>query len=327
MENKKFVNKKLIKKNNHTHNHECECHCNAEDKESDMCHCNAEDKESDMCHCNAGDKEGDKCHCNAEDKESDKCHCNERVEDKKTKKNSEDNCCCGHLHEDKDESLSCCGHSHEDKEEASCGCCHSGAKSTLTANFVILAIALVALVVGFFNWHKIAENGNAIAMAFYYVNPSWLAVVLCGAPIFSSAIKILKKKKVNASVLISIGILASIGLEIASFFVEEQGAHSHSYVFAAGEIAFLMKIGEMLEDFTVGKCRSGIDRLVGLIPKVANVVVGGEIVVKNLANIAVGDIVVVKAGEMVSVDGEVVEGDGSIDTSSVTGEYLPQEVK
>lgn len=223
--------------------------------------------------------------------------------------------------------------------EVSCSCCDMTAKYTAEDNskkldkdtlrqIIILAVSLVFLIPGYFNWHEIS-GGHGALMAFYYVNPAWVSVILCGIPLYIKAYKALSHKKLNAAVLISIAMTASIVLEIVGLcgINVSTDAHSHSYVFAAGEIAFLMGLGELLEDLTVKKCRSGIQRLVSLIPKEAFVKQeDGTLIKTPLENINVGDIVVIKAGELVAVDGKVVKGEASIDQSSLTGEYLPVDV-
>ena len=202
--------------------------------------------------------------------------------------------------------------------------------SEMTVRIIILAISLVFLVVGYFNWHHIAmDSGQMWLMAFHYVNPAWVAVILCGVPIAITAVKALAKKKVNSPQLITLAMLASIVLEIMSLagIQMESSGHNHSYVFAAGEIAFLMRLGGLLESLTVAKCRSGIERLVALVPKEAYVKQDdGSLVKTRLRNIRIGDIVVVKTGELVAVDGKIVKGSASIDQSSLTGEYLPVDV-
>ncbi len=162
-------------------------------------------------------------------------------------------------------------------------------------------------------------------MPFYYVNPAWVAVVLCGTGIAVNAVKALLRGKIIAAALITTSMIACLALEILGFFFElnAAGGHNHSYVFAAGEVAWLMTLGELIEDATVRKTRSGIESLVGLIPKEANVVTENGIEKRPLSAIAVGDTVVVKAGEMIAVDGEIISGSTSVNQASVTGEYLP----
>jgi heavy metal translocating P-type ATPase len=209
----------------------------------------------------------------------------------------------------------------------------SGKKKKLDKESVMsivrLSVSLVFLVAGYFNWHHIAE-GRWPLMFLYYVNPAWVALIWCGMYEYIAAFNAIRHKKLTAPVLISIAMTACITLEImglAGLDINAMGEHSHSYIFAAAEIAFLMSLGELLEGLTVKKCRSGIQRLVSLIPKEANVKMpDGSLVRRSLDNIALGDTVVVKAGEMVAVDGVVTKGEASIDQSSLTGEYLPVDV-
>ncbi len=256
------------------------------------------------------------------------CHCHD---------NANASCECSH---GANAECHCGGEKHaHGSGEVSCSCCDMTAKYTAADNskkldketlrqIIVLAVSLVLLIPGYFNWHEIS-GGHGALMAFYYVNPAWVSVILCGIPLYIKAYKALSHKKMNAAVLISIAMTASIVLEIVGLcgINVSTDAHNHSYVFAAGEIAFLMGLGELLEDLTVKKCRSGIQRLVSLIPKEAFVKQeDGTLIKTPLENINVGDIVVIKAGELVAVDGKVVKGEASIDQSSLTGEYLPVDV-
>lgn len=234
-------------------------------------------------------------------------------------------------------------HKHHNHAEGGCGeegcsCCDltpkydleekKGIDKELVKEIVFLCVSLAFLIVGYFDWKHIS-GGNWPLLFLYYVNPAWVAIILCGIPIYINAVKTLSKKKINASVLISIAMTASIVLEIVGLCGVElnSSSHNHSYVFAAGEISFLMGLGELLEDLTVKKCRSGIQRLVSLIPKEAYVKdEDGNLKLTKLADINIGDIVVVKQGELIAVDGVIVKGEGSVDESSLTGEYLPKDV-
>lgn len=223
----------------------------------------------------------------------------------------------------------------------SCSCCDltpkysqeskKGLDKETKLNLIFLSISLICLILGFFDWHSISINkGVKGLLLFYYFNPSWIAIILCGHPIFINAIKSIKNKKLSSANLITLAMLASIALEIMglSGIDVTTSSHSHSYIFAAGEIAWLMMLGEMLEDLTVSKCRSGIQRLISLIPKEANVLKeDGSIIVTKLEDVDLGDIVVVKPGELVSVDGVIIKGQASIDESSLTGEYIPKDVE
>ena len=208
------------------------------------------------------------------------------------------------------------------KKETGCGCGTvkkaKSLKQEIITQCVLLAVSLVFLIAGFFDWKH-------IWIGFYYFNPAWIALLICGVPIFISAVKLLSKGKIKANTLISIAMLACVALEIAGFFVDTESglSHNHSYVFAAAEIAFLMSLGSFIEDLTVKKCRSGIEKVVNLLPKDAFVLTDGEWVNTPTDEIKAGDMILVKSGEVIAVDGIVKKGNASIDQSSVTGEYLP----
>ncbi len=304
---------------------ECRCHCDDSDEVRATNHSHGE-------HCEKSRvSAAENADCCGHAHKADSC--------RKEKEHGEDCCCSSHK---KQEETSCCGHtphtseccgSHD--EEESCACCNLKADYTVkkekiskdtVKRIIKLSVSLVFLIMGFFDWHAIS-GGQGVLMAFYYVNPAWVAVIVCGADTFVSAARIIRKGKVNTSVLISVAMIASIALEITGFFVSTGDGHGHSYVFAAGEIAFLMSLGAFLEDITVSKCRSGIQQLVGLIPTEANVLRDGELERVALDKVSIGDTVVVKAGEMIPVDGAITKGFASVDQSSLTGEYLPVDVQ
>lgn len=92
-------------------------------------------------------------------------------------------------------------------------------------------------------------------------NLAWVAVILCGVPIILEAIIGLTTEfDIKADVLVSIALIAAI-------CIRED--------FAAGEVAFIMQLGALLEDITVAKARAGIEKLVKLTPKTARVIENG----------------------------------------------------
>lgn len=329
----------------HNKEHEERSCCDNKNKAADEKHCcnidNPQQQES-CCHRQNEEKENSSC-CHGEEKQEEKscCHSKEVAEEKSccchnSVNNDEKSCCHSH----KEENTSCCGHHSHDNNMNCCGiekkshasCCGTEKSSSGNAkrdnliNIVKLLVSLAFLIAGYFNWHHIA-NDAPWTIAFYYVNPAWVALLICGIPIFVGAIKSLARKKITASVLISVAMLSAVILEIVGFFYQiESGGHSHSYVFVAAEVAFLMAIGGAIEDFTVKKSRAGIERLVGLIPKEAFVKVENGLEKRPLEQIKIGDIVVIKAGEQISVDGEIIQGKASVDQSSVTGEYALAEL-
>ncbi|MBR0067513.1 MAG: cation-translocating P-type ATPase, partial [Kiritimatiellae bacterium] len=102
-------------------------------------------------------------------------------------------------------------------------------------------------------------------------------------------------------------------------------------LFAAGEVAFIMALGEKLETLTVSRAKKGLHKLVALVPQTAHRVVtcpkcrAKGIFFKDVpvGEIAPGDMVMVKPGETIPVDGTIAEGATTVDQSVMTGESLP----
>ena len=142
--------------------------------------------------------------------------------------------------------------------------------------------------------------------------PVWISIFISAFPFLVGAIKNIKLFKIKNSLLISIAVIASV-------FVGEY--------FAAAEIAILMAIGELLEDYTVDRAKKGLNDLISSTPKKAKKLfktndsyIVKEVPIEEIKN---GDIIRVMPGEIISVDGIIKEGYSSIDQSILTGESLP----
>ena len=148
---------------------------------------------------------------------------------------------------------------------------------------------------------------NAVPLPF---DIAWVAIILCGLPIILEAvIGLVTSFDIKADVLVSLALIASVCI---------------GEDFAAGEVAFIMQLGALLEDLTVAKAREGIEKLVKLTPQTARVIYtdGSEAVVAA-GEVKAGDLIRVLPGETVPVDGIIVSGQTSIDQSVMTGESLP----
>ena len=210
-----------------------------------------------------------------------------------------DGCCC---HEHEHEHNECCCHEHE-----GCGCCGSEHGDGKNA-FVILLISVLSLALSFF---KVVP----------LVDPAWIAIILCGKDIFVSAYKNIKKGKISTSILISVAMIASVALELFHIF-GHGAAHDHesSYIFAAGEIAFLMYLGEYLEERTVEKSKEGVKKLASLLPEIARIEKNGEVIEIPAKELVPSDIVVINPSEKMPADGIVLSGESAVDNSMLTGE-------
>ncbi len=137
---------------------------------------------------------------------------------------------------------------------------------------------------------------GAHAAAWTWCDPALGAVLLCGIPMAYGALRTLfARRKITSGLLITMAMIAAIAI---------------GEMFAAGEVAFIMAIGEKLEDFTVGRASKGVKALIRLKDAVKK-------------NIAVGDVIAIAPGESFPCDGVVVTGETTVDQSIVTGESVP----
>lgn len=142
---------------------------------------------------------------------------------------------------------------------------------------------------------------------------AWIAVLLCGTPIFKECIEgLMSEFDIKADLLVSIAIIASIVI---------------GEIFAAGEIATLMAIGGFLEEYTVRKTHGRIEELVNMTPQFATRIRNGVEEKISVENVGVGDILKVLPGESIPTDGVIINGETSIDYSALTGESMPVDKK
>lgn len=92
-------------------------------------------------------------------------------------------------------------------------------------------------------------------------------------------------------------------------------------------VMILYQIGEFLQDKAVEKSRKSISELMNIRPDYANLETENGIIKKNPTDVKIGDIIIVKAGEKIPLDGKVIEGEASVDTSALTGESVPRRLK
>jgi P-type Cu+ transporter len=153
-------------------------------------------------------------------------------------------------------------------------------------------------------------------------------VIVVGEKFFRIGFKTLIKKSPNMDSLIAIGTSAAYIYGLFAVYQIFNGNHDYAYELyfeSAGVILTLITLGKYLESVTKGKTSEAIKKLMGLAPKTATIVRGDKEEIIPIDEVEVGDIVIVKPGEKLPVDGEVVEGNTSIDESMLTGESIPVE--
>ncbi|HAH63808.1 MAG TPA: heavy metal translocating P-type ATPase [Treponema sp.] len=162
----------------------------------------------------------------------------------------------------------------------------------------------------------LAVSGAALIMSICRFRPfpfdmAWVAILLCGIPIITGAsIALVTKFDITADLLVSLALVASV-------YIHED--------FAAGEVAFIMQLGALLEDLTVARARAGIEKLVHLTPQTARRLNGSEEEIIPAEQVRVGDTLRVLPGETIPVDGVITSGQTSVNQAVVTGESLPAD--
>lgn len=151
---------------------------------------------------------------------------------------------------------------------------------------------------------------SLFAAGSFPIDPAWIAIILCGIPITLEAfIGLVRDHDITADVLVALALWASVGI---------------GQTFAAGEVAFIMQLGGLLEELTVARARAGIEKLVQLTPATARIVsADGTEKMVEAKEVKVGDHLLVKPGETIAVDGKIISGQTSVNQAVMTGESLP----
>lgn len=144
------------------------------------------------------------------------------------------------------------------------------------------------------------------------VDPAWGTVVISGIPLLYLAVwRIIYNpgiSKISSALLITIAMFAAIAI---------------GDLFAAGEVAFIMAIGALLEDATTNRAKKGLKKLISLAPTQGRRIQDGKEELVSAEKIVKGDLLRILPGEIVPVDGIIISGETSVDQSIMTGESLP----
>lgn len=165
--------------------------------------------------------------------------------------------------------------------------------------FLVLGVALglISLLVSLPTW------------AFWIVFVA--SALLLGYKTYLKAVLLLFKGVVNENLLITISVAGAAAL----------GEYMEALM-----VIFLYTIGKILEKLAVDKSRKSIEDLTNLQPEFAVIVKGEEEIKVSPEEVQIGDVIVVKPGERVPIDGEVLEGNATLDMQSLTGESVPVSI-
>ena len=144
------------------------------------------------------------------------------------------------------------------------------------------------------------------------VDPAWVSVIICGIPLaylaFWRVIFLKGISKINSALLITIAMVAALAI---------------GDIFAAGEVAFIMAVGAILEEKTTERAKKGLKKLISLAPTQGRRIRNGKEEMIPADEIRKGDILRILPGETVPVDGEIGQGRTSVGQAVITGESLP----
>ena len=155
---------------------------------------------------------------------------------------------------------------------------------------------------------------NVLAMCLYLVT-----YLIIGYDILKKAGKGIRNGQVfDENFLMAV---ATVGAIVLAFY-EKSGDFNEAIA-----VMLFYQIGELFQSYAVGKSRRNISALMDIRPDYANIEQDGKLIRVEPDEVAVGSIIVVQPGEKVPIDGIIVEGSSSLNTSALTGESLPREAE
>ena len=176
---------------------------------------------------------------------------------------------------------------------------------------MLIRIAIAALLLGAVKLFKIGGwAGTALYAASY---------ITIGYDILRKAFRgIINHQVFDENFLMAVATVGAIALAI----YEKTGDFAE-----AVSVMLFYQIGELFQSYAVGKSRRNIAALMDIRPDYANIERDGSLEQVDPDQIPAGSVIVVQPGEKVPIDGEVIEGDSSLDTAALTGESRPRDVK
>lgn len=198
---------------------------------------------------------------------------------------------------------------------------------------VLMYISMGAMMWGWPLPPFLADNHVSMGLAQLLLTA---AVMVINQKFFVSGFKALVKRAPNMDSLVALGSAAAFGYSVYALFMmssaqarmdnDQLMEYMHELYFeSAAMILTLITIGKMLEAHSKGKTTDAVRSLMKLAPQTACVIDNGEERIVPVTSVKKGDIFAVRAGESIPVDGIIIEGEGSVDESALTGESIPAD--
>ena len=150
---------------------------------------------------------------------------------------------------------------------------------------------------------------------------------IIGWRFYKSAFQSLKVKSAGMDLLVAMGTSAAYFFSVYNGFIKSipEGSHPHLYFEASAMLITLILLGKYFEAVAKGKTSEAIQKLMDLQATTARVIRDGDTVDIPVEQVQIDDRVVVRPGEKIPVDGEIIDGNSSVDESMLTGESIPVE--
>lgn len=287
----------------HQHNHTCGCGCKEHEHSKatqEHCSCGGEKHEHNQDHCECG------CEEHKHEHHHDSCGCGCCDDDCC----DDDECCC-----------CCCGNSTFDVSKVPEKGLTEKQKKKLTkvivAFIALVIIKLLEPIIPSFWANVVGLNEEAAATASYFTNIFLYGAdyIYIGNKVLKSAFRnILKGRVFDENFLMVVATLGAVFMGIMG---------DGEFTEAVAVMVFF-QLGAWFEDYAIGRSRKNITDLMDIRPDYANVEKSGQLEKVDPASLEIGSIIIVQPGEKIPLDGIVVEGSSSIDTSALTGESVPR---
>ena len=180
-------------------------------------------------------------------------------------------------------------------------------------NNLIRIIAAAVILIALHFVHEAVQPGRPVMFVLYLI-----PYLIVGYDILKKAGKgIVNRQPLDENLLMAIATIGAIVLALyrTGDFTE------------AVAVMLFYQIGELFQSYAVGKSRRNIGELMDIRPDYANIEEDGEITQVDPDEVEIGTIILVQPGEKIPIDGIIIEGNASLDTSALTGESVPRSVR
>ncbi len=184
----------------------------------------------------------------------------------------------------------------------------------------ILISAFLYGICRFIEFDSFGHYGYLIEAGCYFV-----PYIICGAGLLRKAfLNIFSGRIFDENFLMAVATIGAFALSLIATHGDH--GHAHSSAGEAAIVVILYRVGTFFESIATERSRRSIRELVDILPEYANVLRNGEMVTVDPDEVEIGEIILVKAGEKIPLDGKIVKGSSSLNTSALTGESHPLSV-